>query len=416
MADSAATSTAQLSWLELATLPQLRLKSSDTYTDKMMMHFILDAYAAQEDITRNWKAQELATSLRTEDLASLADEVLQRWLKEGADAKKKWVLAFAAVYGDERVVHAIQAKITAWPLESRSAIACEAVKALLLSPLDSALLFIDKISHKFKFKQVKQAAVDALAQAAEIAGISTEELADRVVSHLGFDAKGCRAVNYGSRQFILQLMPNHNIRIIDENGKLYKTLPAPNATDDSKLAKASLLEVKHVKKQLKTTIESIRIRLEHSFTTRRRWNYTAWQKLFVGNPVLFGFASGLVWGVYVDETLITSLYGWVKGSIVDSGVYYEFYKEFKSLNIGVQLAFSGISVGMEDESVTVYEMEFYRAGKVVRGSYIYSEIIDEDRIWPFDVPKFLFSELLFEVDSVLAKRIGFDEDWRLNRS
>ncbi|MFF2479790.1 DUF4132 domain-containing protein [Paenibacillus sp. NPDC058071] len=499
--------TAHLNWLELASLPRLRMRESDDIADETVTHSILNAYVIQEEIVRNWKAQELAAPLKAEDLAELAEEVLQRWLREGAPANKKWVMAFAAVFGDGRVVLALQARISSWPLESRGAIACDAVKALLLSPLDSALLFIDQISRNFKFKQVKQAAVTALGQAAELLGISTEELADRVVPHLGFDAKGCRTVDYGPRQFKLQLMLNHDIRITDGSGKHYKTLPVAAASDDAELAEASLLEAKQLKKQLKTVAKSVQTRLEQSFAMRRYWTYAAWHKLFVDNPVMHAFASGLIWGVYADDVLISTFryreddsfisadesavslsegdvialvhpldleegarrrwmqqfedyemtqpfpqltrntftvmneeenalnimrftgviinglsllsgltkFGWSKGSILDAGAYIDFYKEFESIGIGVQLTISDLTVGMEDETVTIYEMDFYRAGKVARGSYIYSEIMEEDRIQPIDVPKALFSELLYEVDTVLAKRLGVDEDWQLNR-
>ncbi|MFF2089432.1 DUF4132 domain-containing protein [Paenibacillus sp. NPDC058174] len=507
MSVSAEINIAHLNWIELETLPRMRLRASNELVDETVTYAILNAYAVQEEINRNWKAQELAALLKAEDLSVLANEVLQRWLGQGAPANRKWVMAFAAAFGDERVVLALQARILAWPLESRSAIACEAVKSLMLSPLESALLFIDQISRKFKFNQVKQAAVAAFGQAARIAGISTEELADRVVPHLGFDANGCLTVDYGPRQFTLQLMLNHEIRITDRSGKIYKTLPAPAAADDVDLAAAALMEAKQLKKQLKSVVESVKIRLEQSFATRRRWTYVAWHKLFVDNPVMHVFASGLVWGVYRDEVLAATFrvaedgsfssededkvvlsegdfialihpleleegsrkrwiqqladyevtqpllqltrntftvlneeenvlnimrfagvtinglsllggltkFGWSKGSILDGGSYIDFYKEHESMGIGVQLAISDLSVGMEDETVTVYEMDFYSAGKVTRGSYIYSEIKDEDRILPMNVPKSLFSELLFEVDTVLAKRLGFNEDWQLNR-
>ena len=44
---------------------------------------------------------------------------------------------------------------------------------------------MDGISRKFKFKQVKAAAVKALEFAASQLGITTEELADRIVPDLG---------------------------------------------------------------------------------------------------------------------------------------------------------------------------------------------------------------------------------------
>jgi hypothetical protein len=106
---------------------------------------------------------------------------------------------------------------------------------------------------------------------------------------------------------------------------------------------------------------------------------------------------------------------WSNGSVVNGGSYYQYFKEYETQRLGARLTFSGVAVGMEDETVTVYELEFYRAGTVARGSYVYSEIKDEDRIRPGDTPPHLFSELMYEIDSVLTKRIGMDEDWQLNR-
>lgn len=496
-----------LIWLEPATLPILHNYESGEESEAHVCQAIISAYANQGEISRNWKAHELASPLRVDDLAELAYEVLNRWLNKGAEANKKWVLAFTTAFGDERVVSVLQERIQAWPLESRGAIACEAVRALLLSPLDSALVFIDQISRKFKFKQIKLAAADAFTQAAILRGISTEELADLVIPTLGFDARGCQTIHYGSRQFRIELLLSHDLRITDKNGKLYKTLPTPGESDDSALAKAAYVKFKQLKKQLKTIRESFHIRLEQSLVTRRRWSFADWHKLFIDNTIQHGFAAGLVWGVYtgnelaatfryiedgsfstIDENEITLLaddliglvhplelgneekqqwkqhiedyevkqpilqlnrtiftavsrdieetnvmdyagvtingfsllgamnkFGWSKGSVVDGGSYYEYFKEFEMQGIGANLTFSGVSVGMEDETVTIYELEFYRSGTVARGSYVYSDIKDDDRIRPIDIPCYLFSELMYEIDSALVKRIGKDEDWQLNR-
>ena len=59
-----------------------------------------------------------------------------------------------------------------------------------------------------------------------------------------------------------------------------------------------------MKKQMKTTVTSQRMRLELALSTERQWVCEAWKKLFVENPIMHQFAIGLIWGVYEDKKLI----------------------------------------------------------------------------------------------------------------
>lgn len=64
-------------------------------------------------------------------------------------------------------------------------------------------------------------------------------------------------------------------------------------------------------------------------------------------------------------------------------MYYTFYKEDTRTGLGAQLSFSGAPIGYEDEEdICVYDIEFYKAATVNRGSYEYDEIDDERRIVP----------------------------------
>ncbi|OAB30018.1 hypothetical protein PMSD_19590 [Paenibacillus macquariensis subsp. defensor] len=494
-----------LAWVEFENLPHVRMKETNTIVDEFIVRSLLYSYTVQEEIMMNWTAHEMASSLQTNDLANLAVEVLQRWLADGAEMKKKWVLTFVAMFGDERVVSSLQSCIQTWPLESRGTIACEAIRALILSPLDSAIVFVDQISRKFKFKQVKQAAIESMGHAAKALGMNPEELADEIVPTWGFDQKGCKRLFYGERYFTIQLLFNHEMQIIDGNGKLYKNLPTALKSDDPEQVRSVQAEYKLLKKQVKAVNQSMRIRLNQAFSNRRKWKYLTWGKLFKDNPLLHTYATGLIWGVYEgDQILRTFRYmgeggmisfnkqdvelleadliglvhplelvgdisqqwmeqlrdcelvqpvaqlmrnvfsvsnedeqpltitqfggmqinglsllgnisklGWSKGSIGDGGSYFEFYKENEVTGVGVSLTFSGTSIGCEDEIVTIYDITFYQVGTVHRGNYMYSEIKEINRIKPADVPVYLFSEMMYEVDSVLVKRIGVSEDWRL---
>lgn len=108
--------------------------------------------------------------------------------------------------------------------------------------------------------------------------------------------------------------------------------------------------------------------------------------------------------------------GWTRGSVQDGGVYYTFYKEDTRTGVGAELSFSGAPIGYEgEEDVCVFEIQFYKAGKVNRGSYEYDEIDDERRIVPKQVDKRFFSEMLYDVQLATDSNLGHNESWRSGR-
>ena len=108
--------------------------------------------------------------------------------------------------------------------------------------------------------------------------------------------------------------------------------------------------------------------------------------------------------------------GWTRGSVQDGGVYYTFYKEDTRTGVGAEFSFSGAPIGYEgEEDVCVFEIQFYKAGKVNRGSYEYDEIDDERRIVPKQVDKRFFSEMLYDVQLATDSNLGHNESWRSGR-
>lgn len=493
----------QLDWIPFNELPRILLKANQQIIEPVISQYLLYTYAIQNEIVMNWEARSVAEHLELEDLSQVAWFLMQLWLESGADVQKKWIMAFATMFGDERVINQLHSCILKWPLESRLALATDAVKALVLSKKNSGLLIVDQLARKSKFKQLKKTAQDALAKASKELDIDPEELADRIISNLGFNSTGHRVFQFGERALNLILTKKLEIRIEDAEGKSYKSLPTPGKHENETQIKSAVDEFKQLKKELKLVTNSIAIRLEQAMSIRRYWTKAAWEELFIQNAILHFFACSLIWGTYTEEKELqqTFLYldkgsytsadnsvieldenlyirlihplelnltsielwreqlkkleiaqpvaqldrnvfmpehgeslhverfggvqvngfsllgkltkaGWQRGSILDGGGYFEFFKENEYLGVGVNLTFSGTSVGYEDETVTVYDLVFYIAGKVKRGPYIYSNIQEEDLILPSDIPDYYYSEILYEVDQALSTRVGFVEDWK----
>lgn len=278
--------------------------SEPILADEEYLQAILLSYASMPTCGVNKDAAALAAELNEAEFAVYVNELFDKWLALGAEAKKRWVLYAASIHGGTDIIKKLQHQINDWPQHSRGAIAADAVQALALNPKPEALLIVDSISRKFKFRQVKAAAAEALKFAAEQLGITTEELADRIVPNLGFDEKMERHFDYGERSFTVTITPALEIEVFDESGKKLKNLPAPGKKDDPEKSAESYAAFKEMKKQMKTTVSSQKMRLEMALSTERKWTCEAWKKLFVENPIMHQFAIGLIWGIYEDNRLM----------------------------------------------------------------------------------------------------------------
>ena len=496
----------KIQWILESPLPTLHLKDG-TEAGEDRPAALMVAYCDLGRIGRSETAAEMAKDVNEADLSSLAHEVYEKWLTEGAQSKTKWVLPFAAVFGGPSMTPKLTRAIHDWPQHSRGAIACDAVTALALSPDPAALLTVDAISRKFKFRQVKAAAGQALENAAKELGITVEELADRIVPDLGFAADGKRVFDYGQRSFTVRLTPTLELEITNDAGKTVKNLPAPGKTDDEEKAGAAYDEFKLMKKQIKTTVTAQRARLEAALSALRCWSADAWRALFVENPIMHQFAMSLIWGVYEGGSLKTTFrymedgsfntvdeeeyqlpdsaqiglvhpieldsetldgwkqqledyeivqsvpqldrpvyrlepgteqarslarfggkmlnglslsgklqgLGWYRGSVQDAGVYSTFYREDVTLNMGVELNFSGSYVGDENDIVTVYEAVFYRSGTVTRGSYCYDTPKDENIFALKDIPPRYYSEIVYQLEQATASSTETNPEWKVKR-
>ncbi len=292
----------KVSWALEGPLPEVH-RTDGSPASQEELAAILVTYADMGTPGVNKEASRLAAGLISSELAVWINRIFVKWLDIGAEAKKKWVLYAASIHGGEQIVPALYAQIQEWPAAARGAMAAEAVKALALNGSATALLLVDQISRKFKFRQVKTAAGEALSWAARELGISRDELEDRIVPDLGFDERMERSFDYGSRRFKVILTPTLELQVFDEEGKKLKSLPAPGKRDEAEKAQAASGEFKLLKKQLKTVVSNQKLRLEQALSAERRWPVEKWRALFVENPVMHQFAMGLIWGVYEDGAL-----------------------------------------------------------------------------------------------------------------
>lgn len=295
-----------LAWAFQTPFPSVHFKNGEEASAEYLQAILLCYAGAGTNPGVNRDAEFLAQELDKEEFSLYVNELFDRFMEQGAEAKKKWVLYAASIHGGSLMVKKLYRQIQEWPANARGAMACEAVNALALSPASEALLKVDGIASKFKFRQVKAAAAKALEFAAGQLGITREELSDRIVPDLGFNEQMERVFDYGARAFTVSITPELEVQIRDQEGKKLKNMPAPGKRDDEDKAAQAYEEFKAMKKQLKTVAASQKQRLELALLSGRMWKKEDWAELFTKKPVMHPFAIGLIWGIYKEGTLTGS--------------------------------------------------------------------------------------------------------------
>lgn len=477
----------------------VRFINSDQRAPKNVIIYYISEYMLLKEPRNILECSFLRKFLNKGDLRRLTQSIFSLWLEKGAEAKQKNLLLAYALNCNEEDITNLKKQIDLWTENSRGALASFAVTAMAMNGSDIALMLTDNIAAKYKNKQVRSEAQKAMERAATDLGISTDDLADKIIPNLGFDIKREKWLDYGQRRFKVYLNQKMEATLFDETGKQIKALPKATASDNQELAEEAKEELKGLKKQLKAIISTQKNRLETAVVTGRKWTKDKWTKLFVENPIMNCFATGLIWeeideegklidtfrymedgsfntseeeeyelgpnaiimlfhSMDADQSLadtwqsqledyevvqpikqlsmpvytlmeaekeqqeitrflgtkvyfgtirsVMEKYGWRRTSILDAGGYEGYYFEQEELEVGVQLTFDFIYVGMmADDTADMNKLVFYKKGSVDYGSYCYDEVKSDNRVMPENVPPKLASFALMVADSIAQKSI-----------
>lgn len=282
------------SWLEETELPGLYYSNGaqlDADTTRFLLYRMSRAKGMRSDIEAKLIIQKLDRDRNT----PFAKKILQLFVEKEGKPDLKYILTLAALLGNEEIVDKLRSTINSWIEANRLVMAENGIGALALQGSDKALRCIELYSRKFSSKKanVGAAALRALEAAAEELNITAYELADRIVPDFGFNGVFREFTAAGStyRAFIDS---NFKIVFFDENNKKLKSLPA---AADAELKD----EFKAIAKEVKDVVKSQSSRLEHYLVIQRKWTAAQWHAIFLNNPVMFIYATKIVWGAYDSD-------------------------------------------------------------------------------------------------------------------
>lgn len=162
------------------------------------------------------------------------------------------------------------------------------------------------IGQRLKFKALKEMAAQMVKAIAKERGLREEELADRLVPTLGLSESGTLRLDFGPRAFHVLFDESLKTQLRDEDGKVLKSLPKPNKSDDADKAKEAKAALSALKKDVKAIAGAQVTRMEKSMTRGRRWSVENFERFFAQHPLMRHLAQRLVWATFEgDETKTT---------------------------------------------------------------------------------------------------------------
>lgn len=241
-------------------------------------------------------------------LAEFAWDVFEAWLLAGAPSKEGWAFTALGLLGDDETARRLAPRIREWPGESQHQRAVTGLDVLASIGSDAALMYLNGIASKVKFKGLQEKAREKIAAVAEARGLSAVELADRLVPDLGLDDNGGLDLDFGPRQFRVAFDEGLKPYVKDAQGARLKDLPKPNKADDEAKAQAAAERYKQLKKDAKAIASVQIVRLEQAMVQQRRWPASDFKLFFIAHPLSRHLAARLVWGIYDDEGRLQSAF------------------------------------------------------------------------------------------------------------
>ena len=208
----------------------------------------------------------------------------------------------SASSGDDECARRLAPRIREWPGEAAHTRAVKGLDVLAAIGSDIALMHLDAIATKVKFKGLQDKARERISAVAEARGLTRDELADRLVPDLDLDEDGSRVLSFGTRTFTVG-WDEHLTPFVREAGARIKDLPKPAKTDDAAQAKAATAAWKALKKDAKAIASHQVMRLERAMCSRRRWDAETFRTFFVMHPLVIHIVRRLVFGVYEGNEL-----------------------------------------------------------------------------------------------------------------
>ncbi len=298
---------ARPSWLEPAALPAVQLKAGGRLSPEAVGHLLtmLSLSTLEDPLPCLDEVREACTRA---SLSEFAWELFSAWLNSGGPSKDAWAYNALGLIGGDEAARRLTPMLRKWPGEGFSSRAADGLEVLAGIGSDLALMHLNSLAEKLRFKALQEKARAKIATLAEERGLTVEELADRLAPDLDLEPDGSRQLNFGPRAFRVGFDEQLRPFVLDEAGKRQGDLPKPGKADDATLAAEAQEVWKALKKDVKAVAASQLARLEVALMRRRRWAVEPFRMFMVDHSLVLHLSRRLVWGAYDEAGKLTGTF------------------------------------------------------------------------------------------------------------
>jgi hypothetical protein len=220
-------------------------------------------------------------------LARLARALFDAWMLAGAPPKERWALATLAFFPADDAAEELAEIAALLAPEGHSARAQELTATLGRMGTRRSLALVDKLARRVRSTAFRRRALEIFAEAADAAGLTEDELAERLVPDFGLGAGSVFPTDPPLRM----ALTSEGAALVDASGRPQKAWPT---TSDQELG----AQWKELKRRLKPLLRETWARLERAMMTGRRMSPEHFGEVYLIHPVLSLAARRLVWATW----------------------------------------------------------------------------------------------------------------------
>lgn len=280
-------------WLQFDLLPALKTTCGQELSP-LASTFLLQCQARGKAGVIEPEVVALHPHLDRKQNAAFAHALLDQWFLSDMKAPTRWALDVAGITGDDSIIERLISPIPRWCETNHGSRAEWAAHGIGLLGTQKALSTLDSLIQRYRNhrKYVGAAASLAILRTAEMLGISSEELAERIVPDFGFDSDGEKEFSTKKGKGTAVLFHDFKIgwRATDPNQLAAK--PPSTLTEEAEA------ELKEMRKYLKEFVSRQTLRLQDGMIGGRRWKKDVWVERYTQHPLFRILAMRLIWGVF----------------------------------------------------------------------------------------------------------------------
>ncbi|MEU8657294.1 DUF4132 domain-containing protein [Actinoplanes philippinensis] len=250
--------------------------------------------------------------------AAFADALFDRWVAAGAPAADGWCMQAVGLIGDDAGARRVAAHARQWAGTPAAARAQAALDALRHRGTDAALIELSLLAERSRFPVFKSVARAHIEAIADLRGLTSDELADRLVPLLGLDDEGGGTVEVDAGTFRIAFDERLLPVLRDDSGRIHADLPKPARGADRARQRTAKDRLTALRKEARSSASLHVARLERAMCAQRRIPSGIFLDRFAGHPWMTHLAQRLIWGVLVGEVLTGTVRVAEDGTLADA--------------------------------------------------------------------------------------------------